>query len=490
MLTWQLWCTLLCVLWIYFLWSRRRFYRLIFQIPGPLGYPLVGMAHKLFHKEDVLQVLKHYLDKHGQFFFSWLGPMPFLIVKDPKIIQDIFNSPHCVNKGIIYLAIDDANGQGLFSKPEPLWSVHRKLLNPAFGHKLLVSFGPIFNAESASLLKTLEPLVDDGENNLIPLLQSFTLNIATQTTMGTEVKYSEYIRSNKLLEAFHSLLEAATDMCFSPWLLSKTIRQLLGREKQYSKIKSQISDFIRKIIEAKLTKGSQAPPLPEDKNIFLNLATDLMNRGIFTTQDVQNESSTIVFGAFETTANTVAYTLILLAMFPEYQEKAFEEIRTLFPNTGDFEVTYGDTQNMTYMDLILNESMRVLTPVPIVARQTMQDVRLSNGIVLPKGVQIGIDIFHLHRDKNIWGENAETFDPEHFLPHHMQDKHPYSFIPFTKGIRNCIGWRYALLSSKITLAKLLRNYKFSTSFKFEDLDFVEDITLKLRKVPLLEVQKR
>ncbi|KAH8407356.1 hypothetical protein KR215_008295 [Drosophila sulfurigaster] len=507
MLTWQLWCTLLCVLWIYFLWSRRRFYRLIFQIPGPVGYPLVGMAHKLLHKEDVLRVFNHYLDKHGPFIFSWLGPMPFIIVKDPKIIQDIFNSPHCLNKGIIYMAIDDASGQGLFSKPEPLWSVHRKLLNPAFGHKLLVSFGPIFNAESASLLKTLEPLVDDGEKNLIPLLQSFTLNIATQTTMGTEVKYSEYIRSNKLLEAFHryvllkltkfnlllrinSLLEAATDMCFSPWLLSKTIRQLLGREKQYSKIKSQINDFIRKMIESKLTKGSQAPPLPEDKNIFLNLATDLMNRGIFTTQDVQNESSTIVFGAFETTANTVAYTLILLAMFPEYQEKAFEEIRTLFPNTGDFEVTYGDTQNMTYMDLILNESMRVLTPVPIVARQTMQDVRLSNGIVLPKGVQIGIDIFHLHRDKNIWGENAETFDPEHFLPHHMQDKHPYSFIPFTKGIRNCIGWRYALLSSKITLAKLLRNYKFSTSFKFEDLDFVEDITLKLRKVPLLEVQKR
>lgn len=53
-----------------------------------------------------------------------------------------------------------------------------------------------------------------------------------------------------------------------------------------------------------------------------------------------------------------------------------------------------------------------------------------------------------------------------------------------------IGWRYALISAKITLAKLLRNFKFSTEFKFEDLHFVEDITIKLKKVPLLELQRR
>ncbi|KAH8381276.1 hypothetical protein KR093_001709 [Drosophila rubida] len=490
MLTWQLWCTLLTVLWIYFLWSRRRFYKLIFQIPGPLGYPLTGMAHKLLHKEDVLRVFKYYLDKHDRFIFSWLGPIPFLIVSDPQLIQDIFNSPHCVNKALIYKVIDDASGNGLFSKPEPHWSVHRKFLNPAFGHKVLVSFVPIFNTETTNLVKKVDQFVDCGEKNWIPILQSFTLNIATQTTMGNDVAFDEHIKSNKLLEAYHALLENMTDICFSPWLLNKTVRQLLGREENYAKTKAQISGFIEKLIESKMADCSETPLQADEKNIFLNLSIDLMNRGIFTTDDVKGESSNIVFGAFETSANTLAYTLILLAMFPEYQEKAFEEIRSLFPEAGDFEVTYTDTQNMPYMDLILNESMRVLTPVPLVARQTSQDVLLSNGILIPKGVQIAISIFHLHRDKKIWGEKAETFYPEHFLPQHMEDKHPYSYIPFTKGIRNCIGWRYALISVKVALAKLLRNYKFSTEFKFEDLDFVEDITLKFRSMPLLEIQRR
>lgn len=324
-------------------------------------------------------------------------------------------------------------------------------------------------------------------------------------------------------------------MCFSPWLSSRTIRQLFGKEKRYASSKARIKGFIRKVIprdllklavdnlfsfvlqliERKLARDAEVADtgnqLPSDKNIFLNLATDLLKRGIFTWKNVEDESSVIVFGAFETTANTVAYTLMLLAMFPMYQEKAFEEILSLFPDSGDFEVTYEDTQQMVYLDLIINESMRVMPPVPIVSRQTSEDVLLSSGVVVPKGVQIAINIFYLHRSKQIWGDDAETFNPEHFLPHNLQSKHPYAYIPFTKGIRNCIGkniivryhiqqlktiffifigWRYALISAKVTLAKLLRNFKFSTSFKFEDLYFVEDITIKLKTVPQLQVQRR
>ncbi|XP_060647490.1 probable cytochrome P450 313a4 isoform X2 [Drosophila nasuta] len=434
---------------------------------------------------DVLPVFKHYLDKHGSLVFSWLGLMPFVLASDPQLAQEILNSQHCVNKCLIYKAIDDASGRGLFSLKEPHWSAHRRLINPAFALKVLQSFLPIFNAETTSLLKVVDSLVDCGEKNLIPLMRSLALNISTQKPQWAV----KLIAVSTLKTTNYSKL--IVDMCLSPWLLSRTVRQLLGREKKYAKAKTQINGFLFKLIESKLAKGSEAHlETEEDKNIFLNLATDLVHRGIFTKQEVKNHSANIVFAAFETTTNTVVYTLILLAMFPEYQEKAFQEPRSLFPSTGDFEVTYRDTQNMVYLDLIMNESMRVLAPVPIVARQTMQDVRLSNGVVIPKGVQIVVDIFHLHRDKKVWGENAETFNPDHFLPIHMQDRHPYSFIPFTKGIRNCIGWRYALISIKVILAKLLRNYKFSTSFKFEDFEFVEDITLEFKTVPLLEIQRR
>ncbi|KAH8232541.1 hypothetical protein KR032_009081 [Drosophila birchii] len=494
MLTWTLWCGIVCLLWFYFLWSRRRFYLFALKVPGPLGYPILGMAHWLSRREDILNSFAVFLDKHGPVIFSWLGPIPFMIVSDPQVIQDIFTSPHCINKGIIYKAVDDGAGTGLFSLNDPRWSIHRKLLNPAFGHKVLLSFLPIFNRETALLMDQLKPLEDDGEKDLIPLLQSFTLSVATQTTMGSDAKSEENFRSNSLLERYQCALNTMADMCFSPWLNSRFIRQLVGKESQYHQAKTEIRQFIKKLIQKKMVADAKESSLPSiqshDKNIFLNLATDLLRRGVFSWKNVEDESNIIVFGAFETTANTVYYTLMLLAMFPEYQEKAFEEIRSLFPNTGDFEVTYNDIQQMVYLDLILNESMRVVPPVPVVSRQTSQDLKLSNGIVIPQGVQIAIDMFHMHRSRKIWGPEAETFNPDHFLPHNIQDKHPYAFIPFTKGIRNCIGWRYALISAKVTLAKLLRNYRFRTSFPFEDLYFVEDITLKLKVVPLIELQKR
>ncbi|XP_017037854.1 probable cytochrome P450 313a4 [Drosophila kikkawai] len=494
MLTWTLWCGLVFLLWFYFLWSRRRFYLFTLKVPGPLGYPLLGMAHWLSRREDILNSFAVFLEKHGPVIFSWLGPIPFMIVSDPQVIQDIFTSPHCINKGIIYKAVDDGAGTGLFSLNDPHWSIHRKLLNPAFGHKVLLSFLPIFNRETALLMDQLKPLEDDGEKDLIPLLQCFTLSVATQTTMGSDAKSEENFRSNSLLERYQCALNTMADMCFSPWLNSRFIRQLVGKESEYYQAKTEIRQFIKKLIQKKMVADAQESSLPpiqaHDKNIFLNLATDLLRRGVFNWKNVEDESNIIVFGAFETTANTVYYTLMLLAMFPEYQEKAFEEIRSLFPDTGDFEVTYNDVQQMVYLDLILNESMRVVPPVPVVSRQTSQELKLSNGIVIPQGVQIAIDMFHMHRSKKIWGPEAETFNPDHFLPHNIQDKHPYAFIPFTKGIRNCIGWRYALISAKVTLAKLLRNYRFRTSFPFEDLYFVEDITLKLKVVPLIELQKR
>lgn len=126
-------------------------------------------------------------------------------------------------------------------------------------------------------------------------------------------------------------------------------------------------------------------------------------------------------------------------MFPEYQKKLFEEVNSLFPEKQNVNISSESVKQLVYMDLIINEAMRLLSPVPIVARQINEPMELSNGIVLPKGVQVAIDIFHLHRREDIWGSDAQTFNPDHFLPSNMRDKHAYAFIPFTKGIRNCIG---------------------------------------------------
>lgn len=128
-----------------------------------------------------------------------------------------------------------------------------------------------------------------------------------------------------------------------------------------------------------------------------------------------------------------------LAMHPQYQERLFEEVDSVIGHQCDSYVSYEQIQDMVYMDMIINETMRVMAPVPLIARTTKNDVKISNDITLPKGLQVAIDIFNMQRDEDIWGEHAKSFYPDHFIKDNLAGKHPYAFIPFSKGLRNCIG---------------------------------------------------
>ncbi|XP_059218779.1 probable cytochrome P450 313a4 [Stomoxys calcitrans] len=427
--------------------------------------------------------------KYGSFWMSWLGPFPFLFISEPNIVRDILTSPHCVDKSLVYKGVANANGEGLFSISDPKWSIHRKSLNPAFGHSVLLSFIPIFN-EEADKLSTIFRSKKECRD-IISVLQDFTLNTTTRTTMGLSTTSNLRSGDNKtFLNHFKCVTKCTTEMIFSPWLAFDFIRKLLGVYEPFQMAKTFIHQYAEKIIDEKLV-SDEIIDLPDGgKHIFINQAIDLMKRGIFTRQNVKHESNVVIAAAFDTTANTISYALILLAMHPEYQQKLFEELVSIFPDQGNFEVSYDNIQDLVYMDMVLNETMRVLSPVPLVARQVTKDVKLSNGVVLPAGLQVCIDIYNMHCRKDIWGPNADLFNPDNFLPSNMEGVHPYAFIPFTKGLRNCIGWKYATLSIKVVLSKLLRNFRFYTDFKYEDLEHIESVTLRLKHVPVLSIYER
>jgi len=193
------------------------------------------------------------------------------------------------------------------------------------------------------------------------------------------------------------------------------------------------------MIDTKMLDVSKNDQAGNKNNTFINLAIDQLRSQVFNYQNVEDEANTIVFAAFETTALTTTYTLMHLAMFPEYQERVYEEIKSVFPNTGDFEVSFEDIQKLEYLEMVVNESMRLMPALPLAVRRVTDDVKLSNGVVLPKGLHFCISIFHTHRSKEIWGPEANIFNPDNCSPSNLKDKHPYALIPFLKGKRNCIG---------------------------------------------------
>jgi cytochrome P450 len=165
----------------------------------------------------------------------------------------------------------------------------------------------------------------------------------------------------------------------------------------------------------------------------------------------------------EPTAMSLSHTILLLAMHSNIQDKLFDELKS--SSIDEINILNPNSMNdLKYLDLVCKESLRLMPPIPIISRQTLEDFEIESGVILPEDTCMLINIYNLQRDKKYWGENADQFIPERFLPENSKI-YPNSYIPFSAGRRMCIAHKYSKFAIKIFIARLVRKFKFSTSLK-------------------------
>lgn len=197
---------------------------------------------------------------------------------------------------------------------------------------------------------------------------------------------------------------------------------------------------------------------------------------------------TVVGAGYGSTATVSAHCILCLSFYPEMQELAYQEIMKVFP-TEDSSITHNSLLELAYLDRIVKETLRLCPPIHAIARENMENFEIIPGTVMPKATVFVINIYALHHRKDLWGDDADHFNPDRFIPENFEGRQQY-YIPFATGKRNCIGYRYALTSFKIILLKLLRNFKFSTTLRPEEIRFSREIDLKLIGEHLVSVEKR
>lgn len=99
-------------------------------------------------------------------------------------------------------------------------------------------------------------------------------------------------------------------------------------------------------------------------------------------------------------------------------------------------------------------------------------------------------VINMHRSKDHYRNNPESFDPDNFLPENVASRHPNSFLPFSAGPRSCIGTKYALNVLRLITIYVVKNFTLTTQLKMEDLQFRMNITLHLINKHLVQVHKR
>lgn len=179
----------------------------------------------------------------------------------------------------------------------------------------------------------------------------------------------------------------------------------------------------------------------------------------------------------------------MLAMHPNVQDRIYEEIDAHMLDNDINSLDYETINKLDYMERAIKETMRLFPIAYVIMRQASAKVQL-NECVAPEGAYLMMNIYKLHRNKEVWGETADEFEPDRFLPDAMADRHPFAYIPFLAGLRNCIGSKYAMISMKMMLCHLLTAYTFTTSLKMSDIVLEFDGMLKMANPCMVKVTRR
>ncbi|XP_037816413.1 probable cytochrome P450 313b1 isoform X2 [Lucilia sericata] len=481
-------------LWIYFLWSRRRFYKLYLQLRGPLGLPFIGLGLQMMKPEAPRW------NKHRRLInpaFSRQVIHTFL---------PIFNQ----EANILLTKLIMAQCQPLEIYEILKRSVLETACQTTMGKKMNFQ-----NDGSAGIFESYNGITEVCVKRMLsPWLYSDTVYRYSSLFK----RQRQYI--NILYEFVENLLEVKQNSNTSPSTVTTTtavkkrpMSTGMRMHDNENKVKANLQNFYECDNEEEIGRVNKSK-----SRVFVKQVKQHIEEGQLTWQDVRDEANVIVAATFETTSTALYLVCLCLAMHPEYQDKLYNELVEIFPtnnrktrahNSGKkdlqespnqlrnggyddlvlTEITLEHLERMTYAEMVINEAMRLFAPVPMVLRQASCDFQLGNGTIIPEGTQIGIDIFNMQRSEQVWGAHATTFNPDkHFATTHKP--HPFAFIPFTKGLRMCIGYRYALILMKIMLAKIFRNFRIHTDAKMSDLIIKGTISLKLCQYPLCELQQR
>ncbi|CAD6995520.1 unnamed protein product [Ceratitis capitata] len=413
------------------------------------------------------------------------------------MIKEILTSSSFLDKSTtMYSSVNKAIPNGIISSPVNKWKHNRKLMNSTFTHRTITAFIPIFKRGTNILVEELDGFVGRGELEVFEIIKQTFLDMALETTMGTGPNQTNN-NHNKMISGFNYLLkQAATGAVLSTVKLGfLTLTPRYYRTQQF--IQAHIEKLIKDKRKANNCKGNSKTMENQSNSddcytkkeaIFINRALNFQDQGLFGQDDVINETKTIVSGSFDTVSTQIYSILIMLAMHPNVQEKLYVELIQVMPE-NNISLEYKHLKHCPYMDMVIKETLRLMPSIPVIGREAANEIQV-NGINFPKDIQVMIPIFILHRRKDLWGPNANAFNPDNFLPERMSERRPYAYIPFSKGARNCIGWYYAETVLRIILFGLIRNFKFSTSFQYENLVFSNHISLRYVEEPKLQIYRR
>lgn len=469
-------------------------------IPGMAGaYPIIGNA--LQFKTNAGDFFNQMIEGTNEFRHLplaklWLGPVPFVVLYHAENIEVVLSSSRHLDKSYSYTFLHPWLGTGLLTSTGDKWRSRRKLLTPTFHFSILTDFLEVMNEQAEVLVGKLQKHAGGHPFNCFNFITLCALDIICETAMGKKI-YAQSNSDSEYVKSVYKMTDIISRRQRAPWFWSDWTYNLLGEGKEQFHRLQILHNFTENVITERAEQMTSAGSDSESdqggssrrRRAFLDMLLKSRDEdgNYLNHKDIQEEVDTFMFEGHDTTAASMNWALHLIGSHPEVQRRVHEELDEVF-GVSDGPVTVEHLKKLRYLECVIKETLRIFPSVPLFARSLCEDCHI-NGFKVPKGVNAVIIPYALHRDPRYFPE-PEEFRPERFLPENSEGRHPYAFIPFSAGPRNCIGQRFAMMEEKVILAWVLRHFEVRACQDREQLRPMGELILRPERGIWIRLSRR
>lgn len=327
-------------------------------------------------------------------------------------------------------------GRGLMFLDFAEHLLHRRIMQQAFVRQRLEGYT---DRMQGTIATGLDAWTESPDFRAYPAIKQLTLDIAAEIFMGG-AEHTSPADMERINRAFIDCLQAATgivrtDVPFTRWRKGTRGRAVLD-------------DFLRGYLPSRREQEGD-----DIFSILCHIETDEGER--FSDDDVINHMVFLMMAAHDTSTITLSTMMQYLGQHPEWQQRLRDEASHL----GD-SPTLAELDELTSFDLVMKECLRLVAPVPVLARKTVKDTTVL-GVDIPTG-HFAIVAPHFSHYMSEYWTNPTQFDPERFAaPRNEHKSHRHAWDPFGGGVHKCLGMFFAGGEVTSVLHHLLRRFEWT-----------------------------
>lgn len=371
-------------------------------------------------------------------------------VNDPELIHSTFTAQHDVfqrKTPQMRTALTPLLGDGLFVSDGATWKLRRGIVNQIVHGSRVAGFSHIMCETAGEWRDTWAQQPDGAQIDALSEMAQLTAEIITRTIFGNRLgraHTADLVRGFTAYQDRINQLDLASMAGLPDWFPRFHGRGMGAALRRVRKVIDHIIDGFA------AGKGDANAVIAQ-----LFAAKDDEGRPL-SREAIRNEAIVIFMAGHETTANTLAWAWYLISQCPRSRRKFHEEIDTELDGRAP---TIADMPKLRQTRAIIDETLRLYPPVPILGRQAIAEGRIGDLTVTP-GALVLVSPWLLHRKAAIWSK-PDGFLPERFDERLATRPTKYSYVPFAIGPRICPGLTFGIAEAVLCLATLAQNFDLS-----------------------------